>query len=330
MRRVTAGDRKPEYHFDSLIGVFEVGWFRGREMSSFALHRRSERVPLRSATEPAILPTLFGEGYGLYKAQRSTFVFSFLGHSLAVILFLLSGRYLAVHRHEIRSQVTEIVTDVSPYILPPSVSKAGGGGGGGDRDKLPASKGALPRLSREQLAPPAVIVRNENPKLPVEPTVVVPPEIHLVLSQTGSLGDPLSSVLGPPSSGTGSGGGIGSGSGGGVGSGRGPGVGPGWGGGIGGGVYRVGGGVTAPRVLYAPDPEFSEEARKAKYQGTVVLAAVVGLDGRTHDVRVSRSLGMGLDEKAIEAIRRWRFEPGRKDGIPVAVQVNVEVNFQLY
>jgi TonB family protein len=113
-------------------------------------------------------------------------------------------------------------------------------------------------------------------------------------------------------------------------SGRGPGVGPGWGGGIGGGTYRVGGGVTAPRIIYAPDPEFSEEARKAKFQGTVVLWAIVGPDGRTHDIRVYRSLGMGLDEKAIEAIRQWRFEPGRKDGIPVAVQVKVEVNFRLY
>jgi TonB family protein len=299
-------------------------------MSSFALHRRSRRVPLRSAAEPTILPSLFGEGYEVYKRRGSTFVLSFAIHALAIVLFLVSGRFVAAHHREIRRQMTDIVTEVSPYILPPSASKAGGGGGGGDRDKLLGSRGTLPRLSREQLAPPAVVVRNENPKLPVEPTVVVPPEIHLALPQTGPLGDPLSSVLGPPSNGTGSGGGIGSGSGGGVGSGRGPGVGPGWGGGIGGGAYRVGGGVTAPRVLYAPDPEFSEEARKAKHQGTVILWVVIGTDGRIHDMRVSRSLGMGLDEKAIDAIRRWRFEPGRKDGIPVAVQVHVEINFRLY
>jgi TonB family protein len=308
----------------------KVGLALGAEMSSFALHRRAERVPLGSATEPAILPTLFGEGYGLYRTRRSTFVLSFLVHALGIVLLLLSGRFVAAHRHEIRQQVIGIVTEVSPYILPPSASKAGGGGGGGDRDKLSASKGGLPRFSREQLAPPAVVVRNENPKLPVEPTVVVPPEIHLSLPQMGPLGDPLSSILGPPSSGTGSGGGIGSGSDGGVGSGRGPGVGPGWGGGIGGGAYRVGGGVSAPRVIYAPEPEFSEEARKAKFQGTVVLQIVVGPDGRTHDLRVRRSLGMGLDERAIEAIRQWRFEPSRKDGIPVAVMVSVEVNFRFY
>jgi len=298
-------------------------------MSTFVLHCRSGRVPLRS-DGTSILPTLFGEGYGLYKTQGRTFLLSFLVHVLAIVLLLVSSRLVATRRHEIRQQVMGIVTEVSPYILPPSASKAGGGGGGGDRDKLHASKGILPRFSREQLAPPVVVIRNENPKLPVEPTVVVPPEIHLPLPHTASLGDPLSSLVGPPSSGTGSGGGIGSGSGGGVGSGRGPGVGPGWGGGIGGGAYRVGGGVTAPRLIYGPEPEFSDEARKAKYQGTVVLWLVVGADGRTHDIRVQQSLGMGLDEKAIEAIRQWKFEPGRKDGIPVAVQVDIEVNFHLY
>jgi TonB family protein len=274
------------------------------------------------------VPALLGEGFGLYDTKRSAFALSFLAHALALALLLTSGRYLAAHRREIRQQVVGIVTDISPYILPPSPKQAGGGGGGGDRDKLAASKGALPRLSRQQLAPPAIIVRNENPKLVAEATVVVPPEIQL--PQRNSLGDPLSAVVGPPSNGIGSGGGIGSGSGGGVGSGRGPGVGPGWGGGIGGGAYRIGGGVTAPRVLYAPDPEYSEEARKAKYQGTVVLWLVVGPDGRAHDIRVQSSLGMGLDEKAIEAIRQWRFEPGRKAGVPVAVQVNVECNFRLY
>ena len=88
--------------------------------------------------------------------------------------------------------------------------------------------------------------------------------------------------------------------------------------------------MSAPRVVYEPEPEYSEEARKSRYQGTVVLWLVVGPDGRAHDIRVQRSLGMGLDEKAMEAISRWRFEPGHKDGIPVAVQVNVEVNFKLF
>jgi periplasmic protein TonB len=299
-------------------------------MSSIALHRRSAGPPVEPAPESVTLPTLFGAGGGVYTTRRSSFVVSFLGQTLAIAAFLLCSRFFVAHRNELRRQVVGIVTDISPYILSPSASKSGGGGGGGDRDRLQASKGILPRFSREQLAPPAVVIRNENPKLPVEPTVLVPPEIHLSMPQTGPLGDPLSSILGLPSNGIGSGGGIGSGSGGGVGSGHGPGVGPGWGGGIGGGLYRVGGGITAPHLIYGPEPEFSEEARKAKYQGAVVLEVIVGTDGRTHDIRVAQSLGMGLDEKAIEAIRQWKFEPSRKDGIPVAVLVDIEVDFHLY
>jgi TonB family protein len=92
----------------------------------------------------------------------------------------------------------------------------------------------------------------------------------------------------------------------------------------------VGGGVSVPRATYNPDPEYSEQARKAKYQGTVVLWAIIGSDGRPRELRVQRSLGMGLDEKAIEAVRRWRFEPAMKDGQPVAVQINIEVDFHLY
>ena len=107
-------------------------------------------------------------------------------------------------------------------------------------------------------------------------------------------------------------------------------AGPGMGGGVGGGVFRVGDGVSAPSVLFRVDPEYSEEARKAKYQGTVVLWLVVSPEGKPQQIQVQRSLGMGLDEKAIEAVRQWRFEPAKKDGHPVPVMINVEVNFRLY
>ncbi|MGH9670852.1 MAG: energy transducer TonB [Terriglobales bacterium] len=296
-------------------------------MSSSVMNQRPFVPGKGPAPVHDILPTLFGAGYGTYGVRPNNFVLSFLVHILAVAIFMISGLLFVKHKEEIKRQVVDVVMDISPYVLPPSDKEAGGGGGGGDRDKLAASKGALPKLSREQYAPPSAIIRNPDPKLAVEPTVVVPPDIKL--PQTGPLGDPMAAV-GPPSNGTGFGGGIGSGSGGGVGSGRGPGVGPGWGGGIGGGIYRVGGGVSAPRAIYSPDPEYSEEARKAKYQGTVVLFVVVGADGRPHDIRVQRSLGLGLDEKAIEAVRTWKFEPAKKDGHPVAVQVNIEVNFRLY
>jgi TonB family protein len=123
---------------------------------------------------------------------------------------------------------------------------------------------------------------------------------------------------------------VGTGAGGGIGSGSGRGLGPGSTAGTGGGVFRVGGGVSAPVVIYKPEPEYSEEARKVKHQGVVLMAVIVGPDGRPRDLRILRPLGMGLDEKALEAVRTWRFEPAKKDGVPVAVLVNIEVGFNLY
>jgi TonB family protein len=280
------------------------------------------------AKPETILPTLFREGYDIYEVRRGSFVISFLLNTLFVTAAVAIGSFTWTHQQEVKQMISGAVIEISPYVLNEAKDQVGGGGGGGDRDKLAASKGALPKLAKQQFTPPMVVVRNENPKLTVDPTVVVPPEIKL--PTVGPMGDPMANVTGPASNGTGSGGGLGSGSGGGVGSGRGPGVGPGWGGGIGGGAYRVGGGVSAPRAIYQPDPEYSEEARKAKWQGTVVLWVVVGPDGRAHEIRVQRSLGMGLDEKAMEAVRSWKFEPAKKDGQPVAVQVNIEVNFRLY
>ena len=260
-----------------------------------------------------------------------------LGSSVAHVLVIAAIIGITLMGRRVVQQIVkphESITLVSPDDIPPlqpSKTQAGGGGGGGDRDKFQAPKGKLPKQSMEQITPPMVVVRNDNPKLTAEPTVVIPPQVKLASNNLPNLGDPMSHLpSGPPSNGTGSGGGIGSGSGGGVGVGTGPGVGEGRGGGVGGGVFRVCGGVSAPRVIYQPDPEYSEEARKAKYQGTCVLWLVVGPDGRPRDLRVARSLGLGLDEKAIEAVKTWKFEPAMKDGKPVAVQINVEVSFRLY
>jgi protein TonB len=268
--------------------------------------------------------------WGFYNYKKNGALGSSVLHVLAlgaIIGFTILGRSMV----QKITKPTETVELIPPgdSALPPSKTQAGGGGGGGDRDKFEAPKGKLPKFAMEQVTPPAVIVRNEHPKLVAEPTVIVPPQIKLASSMP-NLGDPLSSIPAPPSNGTGFGGGIGSGSGGGVGSGEGPGVGPGKGGGIGGGVFRVGGGVSAPRIVSDPEPEYSEEARKAKYQGVCVLWLVVGPDGRPREIKVARSLGLGLDEKAIEAVKNWKFEPAMKDGRPVAVQINVEVNFHLY
>jgi periplasmic protein TonB len=291
-------------------------------MASAASSNPAEQLPRPS--EPDILPTLFGAGYGTYEVQRKNYVLSFLLHIAAMAVIVAATLLITKDQPIVKKYIG--VIPLSDYILPAAPDQAGGGGGGGAREKLTASQGAPPKPAKEEFTPPTVIVRQEPPKLAAEPTVIVPPQIKLA---DASLGDALSKIQ-IPSNGIGSAAGIGEGSSTGVGAGRGPGVGQGYGGGIGGGAYRVGGGVSAPRTLYAPDPEYSEEARKAKYQGVVVLWVVVGPDGRVHDMRVARPLGLGLDEKALEAVKAWRFEPARKDGQAVAVQVNIEVNFRLY
>lgn len=284
------------------------------------------KAPAPSTT--AVLPTLLGGAESTYGVHRGNFAASFAAHAAAIALVATSGMWMVQRHEEIKRTTISLVSDVSPYVLPPAATRAEGGGGGGDRDKLEASKGAPPKFAREQFTPPAIVLRNPEPKLAMQPTVIGPPDLKL--STAPQIGDPLGAITAFASNGTGGGGGIGSGNGTGVGSGRGPGVGPGWGGGFGGGAYRVGGGVSAPRAVYAPDPEYSEEARKAKFQGTVVLWCVVGPDGRVHETRVQRSLGLGLDQKAIDAVKTWRFEPAYKNGVPVAVQINIEVNFRLY
>jgi periplasmic protein TonB len=265
--------------------------------------------------------------WGFYNYKSRGAAGSTAVHILAVLIIILVtylGKRVIVDKP--KETVVLIAPDDLP-VMPTSKTLSGGGGGGGDRDKLQASPGRLPTQSRQQITPPMAVVRNPDPKLEVPPTIVAPP---LPQPSLADLGNPLSRLPSVPSNGVGGGGGIGDGSGGGVGSGEGPGYGPGHGGGTGGGAYRVGGGVSGPKPIYTPDPEYSEEARKVKHMGTVALVLVVGLDGKPRDIRVIRTLGLGLDEKAIEAVKTWRFEPGMKDGKPVPTIVSVEVNFHLY
>jgi len=156
----------------------------------------------------------------------------------------------------------------------------------------------------------------------VPPPLVVPQTVSssaIPVILKGAIGDPRG-VLGPTSDGPGHGRGIGDGDGNGIGSGDRNGA----------SIFSPGGGVSMPRVIFDPEPEYTDEARRLKQQGNVVLACVVGADGRVHDARVQRALGLGLDEKAIEAVRRWKFEPSRYNGKPVAVKIMVEVNFRMY
>ena len=290
--------------------------------------------PLRLTSRPVAVREIWSR-----RNQKRAAAGSLTLHAIAIgaviALTILASRTPVVEKP--KEEVTIVAPPLSDYqpVMQPQVAKKqlAGGGGGGDRAKIFESKGHLPKIAPEQFTPPTVEIRNEKPKLAMDATVVAPPNVKLPDNPNlPNLGNPMSSrVSGPVSNGPGVGGGIGSGTHGGVGSGTGPGFGPGQGGGFGGGVYRVGEiGVSAPVPKFVPDPDYSEEARKAKYQGTVTLYAIIGTDGKPRSLKVVHSLGMGLDEKAMEKVRTWLFEPGKKDGQAVAVAMNIVVDFHLY
>lgn len=195
------------------------------------------------------------------------------------------------------------------------------GGGGGAHDVAAVTQGRLPKFATEQMvapkAPPTI-----PPKLAVEPTVVMQKDLKMANNEMPNLGMPNAPAASVGSLGTGTGGGIG--------SGNGSGLGPGSGGNMGGGVYRIGGGVRAPVVIAQVDPEFSEEARKQKFSGNVLVDLIVDEHGDPTHVRVARGVGLGLDEKAVEAVRQYRFKPATKDGRPVKVELSIEVRFEIF
>ena len=215
--------------------------------------------------------------------------------------------------------------DISPYMpkLPPGAKPAGGGGGANDHTTAPVNRGKLPKFQWTQFTPPQVKIQNPNPKLPMDPSLLGPPDLKVSNINAPTFGDPLANGV-SESLGHGNGTGIGSGSGGGLG--------PGEGGGTGGGAFRAGvNGVGMPSCIYCPDPQYSDEARKAKYQGVVVLMVVITLDGRATNIQVVKSPGLGLDEKAIEAVRQWKFRPAvGPSGKSVPTQVPIEVTFRLF
>ncbi|MBI2150636.1 MAG: energy transducer TonB [Acidobacteria bacterium] len=249
-------------------------------------------------------------------------------HVLIVVLALVPWAASVPKTPAVTETAVMVYTPLN-LVLPVLKDDSGGGGGGGRKTLTPPSLGRLPKAADKQFVPPdPEPPKNPDPSLIVEPTVVAPQLAQLPTINLLNIGDP-NGVPGPPSAGPGIGGGIGTGVGRGIGEGRGPGVGPGEGGGAGGGPFRVGGGVTPPTVLQRVEPQYSEEARKARYQGTVVLEAVVRRDGTVDILRVVRSLGFGLDENAMQALRQWRFRPGMRNGVAVDVSLNIEVNFNL-
>jgi periplasmic protein TonB len=247
---------------------------------------------------------------------------------LLILLFFVGRKILETPKPTVA--VTPI--DVSDFNLkaPRAASAAGGGGGGGSHDIIDPIKGHLPPRMKDPITPPQVPVL-DKPKLAIQSAIDVQQNITLPDNPTlPNIGVKSSANVTLASNGSGSNG-MGTGSGGGLGSGNGDGYGPGTGGNTGGGLERIGGGVSAPVALNNVEAEFSDEARRAKYQGVCLIQLIVDAQGNPQNPRVVRALGMGLDEKAIEAVRKYKFKPAYKQGKgPVPVMITVEVNFRLY
>jgi TonB family protein len=292
----------------------------------------SQRPGALSADEAAQIAAFSRPIFALdplvFKRDPMSNVISFAVHVVAIALVIV----LALKAHSIVTQkpatiVTPMDFNVSipPIVLP--VAKAmGGGGGGGVRDPVEASKGHLPMIAKIQFMP-SQLVKLDHPKLAVEPSGQVR---MLDNSNLPNVGVSQSPQITMTSQGSGSGSGFGQGSGGGIGSGHGGGVGPGIGGGYGGGLMSVGGGVSAPQLIHSVEPEFTDDARLANYQGSVSIKLIVDSQGNPQDVRLASHLGMGLEEKALEAVRQYKFKAAMYQGHPVSVQILVDVAFHLH
>jgi protein TonB len=204
---------------------------------------------------------------------------------------------------------------VTEFVPPKAATEIHGGGG--SPDKTEAIKGKIP----PRATAPVVMPKVEQPPLPsidVPKDIIIPDNPALT-----NFGMSHSQNVKLASGGNGSGMGMGSGSG--------SGYGPGSGGGIGGGAYQIGGEISEPRVIFEPEAQFSDEARRNKYQGVVLVTLIVDAQGNPQNVHVTRPLGEGLDEEAVIAVRKYKFKPALKGGkTPVPVIMSVEVNFQLF
>jgi TonB family protein len=287
----------------------DIPWYKSIFENIQELIHPEKLPPLELTSQPVEVKDIWGKGTDP-KALASSVLFQ----AVVVAILMLIGTNAKVQK-----AITNVVLMAPPPPPKPVTPKAAAGGGGGSRSPLPALKAALPKPAPKVFTPPLVTI--EHPMLTMDASLIAPPDAWA--APTGAIGNPLGAIGG--GGGFGSGGGIGNGRGTGIGNGNGNGA----GGGAGGGVYAVGNGVSQPQLISKVDPEYSEEARKAKYNGTVTLSIVVNTDGRAEDIKVTKSIGMGLDEKAVEAVQKWRFKPGMKSGAAVKTRAVVEVNFRL-
>ena len=298
-------------------------WFFSliHQLSEIWEEQRNPPKPIQLTATPVEVPEMWSK-----HRARVPRLLSVLVHGMMVALALIP---LGPPPKRLPKGVINIALYAPRRLVLPASDESSGGGGGGKHKLTPPSLGKLPRAADKQLAPPdPEPAKNLDPTLIVEPSVVAPQLASLPQLNLLNIGDP-DGITGPPSAGSGNGFGVGTGDDHGIGAGKGPGVGPGKNGGYGDTPFHIGGSISSPVLVTQILPEYSEEARKARFQGRVVLDTIVLEDGTVKVVRVARGVGFGLDEKAIAAVVQWRFRPARMNGKPVAVAMNIEVNFNL-
>lgn len=340
------------------IRSFKQAWKEPRTKPSlFHYAEKEQKTPfswkeffgdlLTGFRNPIFIPSVFSSPAG-WAAERSqgrtrkmeSEMLSIFVHALIIGLLIL-----IVQEHEDPIPKENIVF-VNPPVYTPFEGDGrdgGGGGGGGKNQPLPPATGRMPETVRAQMVPPDP--DNPQPLMPVDDLLDEVASVQMPIDIPQDMSLPIGDISAPPnystSSGAGSGGGIGTGRGTGVGPGTGAGVGPGSGGGMGGGSgggigsgvgpYVAGGSVKPPAVLFEAKPYYTEEARKARTEGVVLLQLVVRKDGTADSFKVVRGLGYGLDESAISTIaNKWRFRPGTHNGTPADVQILIEISFRLY
>ncbi len=300
---------------------------------------------------PLFIPSVFSNPKDLISDRIQSRTRKIEASMVSIFLHaaVLSAAFLMVYQTEkMRPQNEKVVFLNSPMTLPffEGEGEGGGGGGGGKNEPGMWTTGRLPAAARVQLLPPDPQIL--SPISPAEDLFALLPSVQMPIDIPQDSSLQIGDIIAPPNnllaSGPGSGGGIGPGRGPGVGEGDGPGVGPGERGGMNGGrdggvgndrglgIYTVGAaGVKPPMVLSKPRPAYTEEARKARIEGRLLLAAIIRKDGTVDGFRILRGLGYGLDDSAIRTIgSSWRFRPGTLNGVPVDVQANIEVDFRMY
>ncbi len=316
LRDAFSSDRRPPLRLESKpvesdLLLEEEGVFASLWSSVYDLFFPKKLPPLQLESKPVRVV----DRMAVKRDPKSTAIAVVL-HALIIglIIFLISRN---VHFASPPKPAMIVSLDAPPPIAPIKMKSMGGGGG--QRGPTPVSKGTPPKFDPQQIVPPKAPPL-QQPKIAVVPTIDVQKDIKMAASlpNIGVANSPLVGVS------------MGNGNGSGLGSGNGNGLGPGSGGNTGGGVRQIGGSVSPPSWLNKVEPEFSEEARKAKIGGNVLVYMIVDEHGKPTHIRVLRGLGMGLDEKAVEAMQQSTFHPAMENGKPVKVELQVEVNFQIF